>query len=183
MAQRISRAKQTLKASGIPFRMPACQEFEARLRSVLHVLYLLFNEGYTSSAGADLHRPDLSGEAIRLTRAMHAMLPERGEVTGLLALMLLNDARRPAHSGTHGELIPLADQDRTRWNRPAIAEGVRLPRLRCPCARRPTKAGAGDDHLGSWGVRRRMSVQSGSRAAMSRSRSSRWRSQQRCSLI
>jgi predicted RNA polymerase sigma factor len=177
-------AKQTLKASGIPFRMPACQEFEARLRSVLHVLYLLFNEGYTSSAGADLHRPDLSGEAIRLTRAMHAMLPERGEVTGLLALMLLNDARRPAHTGTHGELIPLADQDRTRWNRPAIAEGVRLAATAMSVCKAP------DDRLvpvtttsGSWGVRRRMSVQSGSRAAMSRSRSSRWRSQQRCSLI
>ncbi len=126
MAQRISRAKQKIKVSGIPFRMPAPQEFEARLRSVLHVLYLLFNEGYTSSAGADLHRPDLSAEAIRLTRAMHAMLPEHSEVTGLFALMLLNDARRPARTGPHGELIPLAEQDRTTWNRPAIAEGVRL---------------------------------------------------------
>jgi predicted RNA polymerase sigma factor len=106
--------------------MPAPQEFEARLGSVLHVLYLLFNEGYTSSAGTDLHRTDLSGEAIRLTRTMHAMLPEHSEVTGLLALMLLNDARRPARTGAHGELIPLAEQDRTRWNRPAIAEGVRL---------------------------------------------------------
>jgi RNA polymerase sigma factor (sigma-70 family) len=130
MAQRISRAKQKIKASGIPFRMPAPQEFEARLGSVLHVLYLLFNEGYTSSAGTDLHRTDLSGEAIRLTRTMHAMLPEHSEVTGLLALMLLNDARRPARTGAHGELIPLAEQDRTRWNRPAIAEGVRLPRPR-----------------------------------------------------
>ena len=126
MAQRISRAKQKIKASGIPFRMPAPQEFEARLGSVLHVLYLLFNEGYTRSAGAELHRPDLSGEAIQLARAMHAMLPDRSEVTGLLALMLLNDARRPARTGAHGELIPLAEQDRTRWNRPAIAEGVRL---------------------------------------------------------
>jgi RNA polymerase sigma factor (sigma-70 family) len=126
MAQRISRAKQQIKASGIPFRIPAPQEFEARLRSVLHALYLLFNEGYTSSAGTDLHRTDLSGEAIRLTRTMHAMLPEHSEVTGLLALMLLNDARRPARTGAHGELIPLAEQDRTRWNRPAIAEGVRL---------------------------------------------------------
>jgi RNA polymerase sigma factor (sigma-70 family) len=126
MAQRISRAKQKIKASGIPFRMPAPEEFAPRLGSVLHVLYLLFNEGYTSSAGADLHRTDLSGEAIRLTRAVHAMLPEHGEVTGLLALMLLNDARRPARTGAHGELIPLAEQDRTRWNRAAIAEGVRL---------------------------------------------------------
>jgi predicted RNA polymerase sigma factor len=106
--------------------MPAPREFEARLSPVLHVLYLIFNEGYTSSAGADLHRPDLSGEAIRLTRAMHARLPERSEVTGLLALMLLSDARRPARTGARGELIPLAEQDRTRWHRPAIAEGVRL---------------------------------------------------------
>ena len=126
MAQRISRAKHKIKASGIPFRMPTPEEFEARLRSVLQVLYLLFNEGYTSSAGADLYRTDLSGEAIRLTRAVHAMLPEHGEVTGLLALMLLNDARRPARTGAHGELIPLAEQDRARWNRAAIAEGVRL---------------------------------------------------------
>jgi RNA polymerase sigma factor (sigma-70 family) len=126
MAQRISRAKKKIKASGIGFRMPAPQEFEAGLRSVLHVLYLLFNEGYTTSAGADLHRTDLSGEAIRLTRGMHAMLPEHREVTGLLALMLLNDARRPGRTGAHGELIPLAEQDRTRWNRRAIAEGVRL---------------------------------------------------------
>jgi RNA polymerase sigma factor (sigma-70 family) len=102
MAQRISRAKQKIKASGIPFRMPAPEEFAPRLGSVLHVLYLLFNEGYTSSAGADLHRTDLSGEAIRLTRAVHAMLPEHGEVTGLLALMLLNDARRPARTGRGG---------------------------------------------------------------------------------
>jgi RNA polymerase sigma factor (sigma-70 family) len=126
MAQRISRAKQKIAASGIPFRMPTAEEFPPRLGSVLRVLYLLFNEGYTSSAGADLHRTDLSGEAIRLSRAMHAMLPEHGEVTGLLALMLLHDARRPARTGTHGELIPLAEQDRTRWNRAAIAEGVRL---------------------------------------------------------
>ncbi|SDL29396.1 RNA polymerase sigma factor [Nonomuraea jiangxiensis] len=126
MAQRISRAKQKIKVSRIPFLMPGPEEFGARLGSVLRVLYLLFNEGYASSAGADLHRTDLSGEAIRLTRAVRAMLPENGEVTGLLALMLLNDARRPARAGEHGELIPLADQDRTRWNRAAIAEGMRL---------------------------------------------------------
>src|SRR4029450_11714344 len=125
-ARRTSRAKHKSKASGIPFLMPAPEEFEARLRSVLQVLYLLFNEGYTSSAGADLYRTDLSGEAIRLTRAVHAMLPEHGEVSGLLALMLLNDGRPPARTGTHGELIPLAEQDRARWNRAAIAEGVRL---------------------------------------------------------
>jgi RNA polymerase sigma factor (sigma-70 family) len=126
MAQRISRAKQKIKASGVPFRMPGPEEFASRLGSVLHVLYLLFNEGYASSAGTELHRADLSGEAIRLTRAVRAMLPEHGEVTGLLALMLLNDARRPARTGEHGELIPLAEQDRTLWSRAAIAEGVRL---------------------------------------------------------
>ena len=126
MAQRISRAKQKIKASGTGFRMPTPEEFGARLGSVLHVLYLLYNEGYATSAGTDLHRTDLSGEAIRLTRVVHGMLPEHGEVTGLLALMLLNDARRLARTGEYGELIPLADQDRTRWNRAAIAEGVRL---------------------------------------------------------
>lgn len=126
MAQRISRSKQKIKASGVPFSMPAPEEFAPRLGAVLHVLYLLFNEGYTSSAGADLHRTDLTAEAIRLTRAVHAMLPEHAEVTGLLALMLLNDARRPARTGPRGELVPLADQDRTRWNRAMIAEGVRL---------------------------------------------------------
>ena len=96
MAQRISRAKQRIKASGAPFRMPAAGERAERLRSVLHVLYLIFNEGYTSSSGADLHRTELSGEAIRLTRMVHRMLPDDGEVAGLLALMLLTDARRPA---------------------------------------------------------------------------------------
>ncbi|WP_066371085.1 RNA polymerase sigma factor [Herbidospora mongoliensis] len=124
MAQRISRAKQKIKVTGL--RMPDPEEFGSRLGSVLHVLYLLFNEGYASSAGADLHRTDLSREAIRVTRLVHAMLPEHGEVTGLLALMLLNDARRPARTGEFGELIPLAGQDRARWNRAAIAEGVRL---------------------------------------------------------
>ncbi|WP_424528875.1 RNA polymerase sigma factor [Sphaerisporangium viridialbum] len=122
MAQRISRAKQKIKASGTGFRMPTPEEFGSRLGSVLHVLYLLYNEGYASSAGTDLHRTDLSGEAIRLTGVVHAMLPEHGEVTGLL----LNDARRLARTGEYGELIPLADQDGTRRNRAAIAEGVRL---------------------------------------------------------
>jgi RNA polymerase sigma factor (sigma-70 family) len=126
MAQRITRAKARIKASDIPFRLPAAEEREARLRSVLHVLYLVFNEGYTSSAGGRLHRTELSGEAIRLTRLLHAMLPADGEVTGLLALMLLTDARRPARTGPSGELVPLAEQDRTKWNRAQIREGVAL---------------------------------------------------------
>ena len=126
MAQRISRAKQRIKTSGVGFRMPTDDEREERLAAVLHVLYLIFNEGYTSSAGTDLHRSDLSNEAIRLTRAVHGLLPHHGEVAGLLALMLLTDARRPARTGADGELIPLDKQDRTRWNREAIAEGVSL---------------------------------------------------------
>ena len=126
MAQRISRAKQTIKASGVPFRMPNDDERTERLSAVLHVLYLIFNEGYTSSAGADLHRPDLSNEAIRLTRAVRALLPNDGEVAGLLALMLLTDVRRAARTGPAGELIPLDEQDRTRWDRQLIAEGVAL---------------------------------------------------------
>jgi RNA polymerase sigma factor (sigma-70 family) len=126
MAQRISRAKQRIKASGVPFGMPEGEERAPRLRSVLHVLYLIFNEGYASSIGADLHRTELSGEAIRLARMMHATLPGDGEVTGLLALMLLTDARRPARTGAGGELIPLAEQERARWDRELIAEGTAL---------------------------------------------------------
>ena len=126
MAQRISRAKQRIKASGVPFGLPEGEERAGRLRSVLHVLYLIFNEGYTSTSGADLHRTELSGEAIRLARMMHATLPSDGEVTGLLALMLLTDARRPARTGAGGELIPLAEQDRARWDRELIAEGTAL---------------------------------------------------------
>ena len=126
MAQRISRAKAKIKASGEPFALPAPDQRPERLRSVLHVLYLLFNEGYTSSSGPDLARTDLSGEAIRLTRGVHASMPEDPEVAGLLAVMLLTDARRPARCGADGELIPLAEQDRTRWDRSLIGEGVRL---------------------------------------------------------
>jgi RNA polymerase sigma factor (sigma-70 family) len=126
MAQRISRAKQRIKASGVPFRMPARAEWAQRLRSVLHVLYLIFNEGYASSTGDDLHRVELSGEAIRLTRTVHRLLPEDSEVAGLLALMLLTDARRPARTDAGGELIPLAEQDRTLWDRALIAEGTAL---------------------------------------------------------
>ncbi|WP_437791040.1 RNA polymerase sigma factor [Sorangium sp. So ce693] len=126
MAQRISRAKQTIKASGVPFERPTPEARAERLGAVLHVLYLIFNEGYTSSSGPALHRDDLSGEAIRLTRAVHALLPDDGEVAGLLALMLLTDARRAARTGPLGELIPLAEQDRGLWDQRAIAEGVAL---------------------------------------------------------
>ena len=126
MAQRISRAKQSIKTSGIAFAMPTDRERDERLGAVLHVLYLIFNEGYTSSAGESLQRTDLSNEAIRLTRAVHALLPRDGEVAGLLALMLLTDARRAARTGPHGELIPLDEQDRSLWDQRLIAEGVAL---------------------------------------------------------
>jgi len=126
MAQRISRAKATIKGSGERFALPSADQRPERLRSVLHVLYLLFNEGYTTSSGPDLSRADLSGEAIRLARIMRAAAPQDAEVTGLLALMLLTDARRPARSGPGGELIPLAEQDRARWDRALIGEGMAL---------------------------------------------------------
>jgi RNA polymerase sigma factor (sigma-70 family) len=126
MAQRISRAKQRIKTSGVPFAMPTNEERSARLSSVLHVLYLIFNEGYATSIGASLQRSDLANEAIRLARAVHRVLPGDGEVAGLLALMLLTDARRRARTGPDGELIPLAEQDRAMWDRAAIAEGVDL---------------------------------------------------------
>lgn len=126
LAQRISRAKQRIRDSGVPFSMPNDLERTERLASVLHVLYLIFNEGYASSIGPHLQRSDLSNEAIRLTRAVHNLLPEDGEVAGLLALMLLTDARRPARTGPSGELIPLAQQDRTLWDRNLIREGVAL---------------------------------------------------------
>jgi RNA polymerase sigma factor (sigma-70 family) len=126
MGQRIARAKQRIKSSGVPFRMPAPEELPARVRSVLHVLYLIFNEGYASSAGAQLQRTDLSAEAIRLTRMVQRLLPDDGEAAGLLALMLLLDARRPARTDAAGDLVPLAEQDRTLWNRNSIAEGMAL---------------------------------------------------------
>ena len=126
MGQRISRAKQTIKASKIPFEMPTDAERAERLAAVLHVLYLVFNEGYTSTSGAELHRTDLSNEAIRLTRMLRTLLPNDGEVAGLLALMLLTDARRTARTGERGELIPLDEQDRSLWNRRLIGEGVAL---------------------------------------------------------
>jgi predicted RNA polymerase sigma factor len=126
MAQRISRAKQTIRASGVPFEAPAPRARTERLESVLHVLYLIFNEGYTTSVGTGLQRFDLASEAIRLTRAVRQLMPDDPEVTGLLALMLLTDARRLARSGPSGELIPLPRQDRAKWDRDAIAEGVAL---------------------------------------------------------
>ena len=126
MAQRISRAKEKIKQSGVPFAMPTDGETEQRLASVLHVLYLIFNEGYASSIGEQLQRGDLVSEALRLTRAVHALLPGDSEVAGLLALMLLTDARRAARTGTDGELIPLAKQDRSLWDRALVDEGVTL---------------------------------------------------------
>src|SRR5690349_4783802 len=126
MAQRISRAKQKIKSTGIPFRLPPEDERAERLRVVLQVLYLIFNEGYTATSGDDLHRPDLTAEAIRLTRGLHRQLPDDGEVAGLLALMLLTEARRPARTRPDGTLVPLDDQDRRLWDGNAIAEGVAL---------------------------------------------------------
>ncbi len=126
MAQRISRAKQGIAASGVRFGMPTHAEREARLVAVLHVLYLMFNEGYSSSSGVDVHRADLSNEAMRLMRAVREQLPDDAEVAGLLALMLLTDARRAARVGPAGELIPLDEQDRTLWKQDAVAEGVAL---------------------------------------------------------
>ena len=124
MAQRISRAKQRIAASGEPFRLPAAEEQAARLRTVLHVLYLIFNEGYASTSGSELQRTEFSDEAIRLTRLVHRLLPDDGEVAGLLALMLLIDARRPARTDANGELVPLGEQDRSLWDQALIAEGL-----------------------------------------------------------
>ncbi|HEX6422428.1 MAG TPA: sigma-70 family RNA polymerase sigma factor [Acidimicrobiales bacterium] len=126
MAQRISRAKQKVKAAGSTFDLPPPAERSERLAAVLHVLYLVFNEGYVATSGPDLHRADLTREAVRLTRAVHRMLPDDGEVAGLLALMLLTDARRSARTGPDGALVPLAEQDRSRWDRQLIAEGTEL---------------------------------------------------------
>lgn len=126
MAQRISRAKQTIKSSGMPFQLPTPDERAQRLRAVLHVLYLIFNEGYTSSVGPNLHSSDLSKEAIRLARIMRQLQPEDSEVAGLLALMLLTDARRTARTNSDGDLIGLMEQDRSLWNAEQIDEGIKL---------------------------------------------------------
>ncbi|MDT9682094.1 sigma-70 family RNA polymerase sigma factor [Streptomyces sp. TRM76323] len=126
MAQRISRAKQTIRTSGMPLRMPGAADRGQRLNEVLHVLYLIFNEGYATTDGSDLTAPALSTEAIRLTRLLHRLLPDDAETAGLLALMLLTDARRPARIGPGGDLVPLAEQDRGQWDRRLIAEGIDL---------------------------------------------------------
>ncbi|MEU7634259.1 DUF6596 domain-containing protein [Nocardia sp. NPDC049220] len=126
MAQRITRAKKKLAAVDRPFVQPGDAQWHARLGAVLHVLYLIFSEGHTAGSGSSLHRTDLSGEAIRLTRAVHRLLPGDAEVTSLLALMLLTDARRAARTSAHGELIPLAEQNRALWDRELIIEGTTL---------------------------------------------------------
>jgi RNA polymerase sigma factor (sigma-70 family) len=126
MAQRISRAKQRIKSSGVPFSMPNEEDRAERLSAVLHVLYLIFNEGYSSSGGPNLQRTDVSGDAIRLTRAVYSLLPGDTEIAGLLALMLLTDARRLARTGPEGQLIPLEEQNRNLWDQLTIAEGTAL---------------------------------------------------------
>jgi RNA polymerase sigma factor (sigma-70 family) len=126
VTRRISRAKQTIKESGIGFRLPSTAERADRLAVVLHVLYLIFNEGYVSTTGPSLQRPDLAAEAIRLALMVHGLLPDDPEVAGLLALMLLTDARREARTGPGGELVPMDEQDRGRWDRAEIAEGIEL---------------------------------------------------------
>ncbi|MFJ4962638.1 RNA polymerase sigma factor [Streptomyces sp. NPDC088729] len=139
MAQRISRAKRTVR--GTRFRPPEPQDRDGRLAAVLQVLYLIFNEGYTATSGPTLHRTDLAREAIRLTRSVRRLLPREGRVTGLLALILLTEARAPSRTGAHGELIPLDEQDRTRWERAAIEEGTAL------AAKALTQGPAGDYQL------------------------------------
>ncbi|KPM53732.1 RNA polymerase subunit sigma-24 [Frankia sp. R43] len=126
MAARISRAKQRIRAAGSSFSLPGGAEHAERLRVVLHVLYLIFNEGYVASSGSELHRADLAHEAIRLTRMVHAQLPEDSEVTGLLALMLLTHSRRQARATAAGDLVPLDEQDRARWDRGMVDEGTEL---------------------------------------------------------
>jgi RNA polymerase sigma factor (sigma-70 family) len=126
MAQRIVRAKQRIRESGARFALPPAAELGERLRDVLHVLYLIFTEGHTASGGERLHRVDLTEEAIRLTRQVHSLLADDGEVSGLLALMLLTEARRPARTTPTGELVPLAEQDRSLWHTAYVEEGVAL---------------------------------------------------------
>ena len=143
MAQRISRAKQTIAGAGFDFTLPSGAARTERLRAVLHVLYLVFNEGYTASEGDALTVPALSQEAVRLTRWLHRLLPDDGEVTGLLALMLLTDARRAARTLPDGSLVPLAEQDRQRWDQAMIAEGVALISRAAQGRGRPLPAAGG----------------------------------------
>ncbi|MEU5877736.1 sigma-70 family RNA polymerase sigma factor [Spirillospora sp. NPDC047279] len=126
MAQRISRAKQSVRKAGATFDLPPPGERAERLKAVLHVLYLMFNEGYTVTAGPDLQRDDLTADALRLTRLVRRVLPDDAEVAGLLALMLLTEARHDARTAADGSLVALADQDRGRWDQDLIAEGVAL---------------------------------------------------------
>ena len=126
MGQRISRAKERIRSTGARFELPPEPERSARLLVVMHVLYLIFNEGYTTSSGPALHRADLTTEAIRLTRLLHRLMPRDGEAAGLLALMLLSDARRAARTSTDGSIIPLAEQQRSLWNASQISEGVAI---------------------------------------------------------
>jgi RNA polymerase sigma factor (sigma-70 family) len=134
VGQRISRAKARIRDTGARFRMPTARELDDRLPAVLSTLYLIFNEGYTATSGEALNRVELTSEAIRLTRQLCASLPDEGEVAGLLALMLLTDARRGARTGPDGSLVPLAEQDRRLWDRNAIAEGVAIIEATLPVA-------------------------------------------------
>ncbi|OMC22317.1 RNA polymerase subunit sigma-24 [Mycobacterium sp. SP-6446] len=135
VGQRISRAKARIRDTGAQFRMPTACERDERLPAVLRTLYLIFNEGYTATSGRALNRVELTSEAIRLTRQLRVSLPDEGEVAGLLALMLLTDARRGARTGPDGSLIPLAEQDRRRWDRTAIAEGIAIIEAALPVAK------------------------------------------------
>ena len=126
MGQRISRAKATIKKAGLQVAIPSEEESADRLAVVLQVLYLIYNEGYVATSGNDLQRTDMAAEAIRLARMLRRLLPEQGEVAGLLALLLLTEARSAARTGPDGEIVPLGEQDRSRWNSAQIAEGVDL---------------------------------------------------------
>jgi RNA polymerase sigma factor (sigma-70 family) len=126
MAQRISRAKKAIRDAGATFSLPLPDQLEPRMAALMHVLYLVFNEGYSATSGPDIHRPDLTIEAVRLTRQLHRLRPNDSEIAGLLTLMVLTEARRPARTTSTGELIALAQQDRSLWDHPAIREGIEL---------------------------------------------------------